>query len=85
VDVRFKEWLIKDTATWTAEQKQSALDILQNDPERMVQILVDNMQEWATTFTTSTGIVVVDSWDEAAARELMEAYRAHFASELESG
>ncbi len=85
MDVHFKEWLIKDSNTWNPAEKRNVLALLRENPERMVQIIFDNMEGWAFSYTSATGLAVVDSSQRSDAEELMEAYRQHFATELSLG
>ena len=85
MDVHFKEWLIKDSDTWNPAEKRNALALMRENPERMVQIIFDNMEDWASHYLSGTGRAVVDSYRRSDAEELMEAYKKHFAAELSLG
>jgi len=85
MDAQFKEWLIADSDKWSDAERRGAFHLLKHDPQHMVEIVLENLQHWATHYTDVTNKAVVDSYRRSDAEELVEAYRQHFAAELTGG
>jgi len=85
MNIGFRDWLIEDSNKWTREEKQNFLRMAKFEPDRAVQIISENLADWATVYcsTKGAGVVVANLHTaQADADELFTAYKEHFALEL---
>jgi hypothetical protein len=77
----FKEWLIEDSDKWTPVEKSTFLRLAKFEPDKVLQILSANLNDWGIVFSirTRTSLCVNPNQD---AQDLFAAYKEHFASDL---
>ena len=79
----FKDFLVKDTDKWTLEEKRNILRMLKFEPEKVVQIVAQHLEDWGTQYIALTGKIAAcydNSGDDP--KELVEAWKEKYATEL---
>ena len=78
----FKKWLIDDSKNWSPEQKKDILRMIKFEPEKMVQLISENLIDWATVYCLQAGRTIASYDSVIDAKELLTAYQGHFITEL---
>lgn len=74
MNAEFKKWIMENSNKWSPEQKQNFLRMVKSEPERAVAIISSSLNWWAVAFTE------IDC--DRDPKEILEAYKEHFAAEL---
>ena len=82
MDVKFKAWIIDQHEKFPIDKKQIFLRLLKSDPEKVLQIISNNITDWAIVYSMQTSEMSFAYNHNEICRDILKAFKEHFAVQL---
>lgn len=82
MDKRFLAWIIKQHEKLEGKNKHCFLQGLKFQPEGVLRFIKENLENWAMVAVATLGIPISIYGHDLLAKEVLEAFQQHFATDM---